>query len=105
MQPYSETFKAGEIIFREGDPPGGAFLIESGRVGISTVQFGARILLNEVGPGGLLGEMSVIEDTPCTATARALSDCVLTPIDRSQFAERLAATDPIVRALLLSQLG
>ncbi len=104
-QPDSETFKAGEIIFREGDAPGGAFLIESGRVEISTVQFGARTLLNELGPGDLLGEMSVIEDKPCTSTARALSDCALTPIDRGQFAERLAATDPIVRALLLSQLS
>jgi EAL domain-containing protein (putative c-di-GMP-specific phosphodiesterase class I) len=30
---------------------------------------------------------------------------VLTPIDRRQFAERLAAADPVVRALLMSQLS
>jgi EAL domain-containing protein (putative c-di-GMP-specific phosphodiesterase class I) len=49
--------------------------------------------------------MAVIDDSPRTATARALTDCVLTPIDRRQFAERLAAADPVVRALLMSQLS
>ena len=35
-----------------------------------------------LGPGMLLGEMAVIDNSPRTATARALTDCVLTPIDR-----------------------
>jgi EAL domain-containing protein (putative c-di-GMP-specific phosphodiesterase class I) len=104
VQPYSEQFGAGEIIFSEGDPPSGAFLIESGRVEVSTMQFGERRVLGELGPGMLLGEMAVIDASPRTATARALTACRLTPIDRTQFAERLAAADPVVRALLMSQL-
>ncbi|MEP7041645.1 MAG: EAL domain-containing protein [Dokdonella sp.] len=104
MQPYSEIYKTGDIIFAEGDAPLGAFLIESGRIEISTMQFGERRVLGELGPGMLLGEMAVIDDSPRTATARALSDCQLTPIDSDQFAERLAAADPVVRALLMSQL-
>ena len=104
MQPYSELFRTGDIIFAEGDPPLGAYLIESGRIEISTMQFGERRVLGELGPGMLLGEMAVIDDSPRTATARALSDCQLTPIDSDQFAERLAAADPVVRALLMSQL-
>lgn len=104
MQPYSERFKTGDIIFAEGDAPTGAFLIESGRIEISTLQFGERRVLNELGPGMLLGEMAVLDASPRTATARALTDCALTAIDAAQFAERLAAADPVVRALLMSQL-
>lgn len=104
LQPYSERFRTGDIIFAEGDAPQGAFLIESGRIEISTLQFGERRVLGELGPGMLLGEMAVIDDSPRTATARALTDCKLTPIDTAQFAERLAAADPVVRALLMSQL-
>ncbi|MFI4969676.1 MAG: EAL domain-containing protein [Lysobacterales bacterium] len=104
MQPYSEPFKTGDIIFAEGDAPSGAFLIESGHIEISTMQFGERRVLAELGPGMLLGEMAVIDDSPRTATARALTQCRLTPIDADQFAERLAAADPVVRALLMSQL-
>ena len=99
-----KTVKAGEVIFAEDDAPTTAFLIESGRVGISTVQHGVVRQLGELGPGALLGEMAVIDSAPRSATAYALSDCVLTPIDRDQFAERLTAADPVVRALLMSQL-
>ncbi|HET6546587.1 MAG TPA: EAL domain-containing protein [Rhodanobacteraceae bacterium] len=105
MATYRIDVSAGEVVFREGDPPTGAFLIESGSIEVSTTRFGARTVLSEIGPGALLGEMAVIDDSPHAATARALTDCVLTPIDRGQFADRLAAADPIVRALLLSQLG
>ena len=68
------------------------------------MQRGAPTILGQLGPGMLLGEMAVIDNSPRTATARALTDCTLTPIDRRQFAERLAAADPVVRALMMSQL-
>jgi EAL domain-containing protein (putative c-di-GMP-specific phosphodiesterase class I) len=98
------NISAGEIIFAENDAPTTAFLIESGQVVVSTVQHGETRILGELGPGSLLGEMAVIDSAPRSATARTVTDCVLTPIDRNQFAERLAAADPVVRALLMSQL-
>lgn len=104
VQSYSERFGSGELIFSEGDAPTGAFLIESGCIEISTTQFGEHRVLGELGPGMLLGEMAVIDDSPRTATARALTPCQLTRIDATQFAERLATADPVVRALLMSQL-
>jgi EAL domain-containing protein (putative c-di-GMP-specific phosphodiesterase class I) len=97
--------RAGSVIFAENDPPTTAFLVESGEVEVTTLQRGEPTVLGRVGPGMLLGEMAVIDNSPRTATARALTDSVLTPIDRRQFAERLSAADPIVRALLMSQLS
>ncbi len=102
--PHRREVPAGTIIFTEGDAPTTAFLIESGRVEVTTVQHGETRVLGELGAGALLGEMAVIDSAPRSASARAVSDCVLTPIDRNQFAERLAAADPVVRALLMSQL-
>jgi len=93
------------MIFAEDDAPTTAFLVETGQVRITTVQHGKTRLLGDLGPGALLGEMAVIDSSPRSASAQALSDCVLTPIDRNQFAERLAAADPVVRALLMSQLS
>lgn len=105
MQANGASYKAGELIFVEGDPPAGAYLIESGRIQITTTHEGTTRVLGELGPGMLLGEMAVIDGSPRTATARALSDCRLTAISANQFAERLAAADPVVRALLMSQLA
>jgi diguanylate cyclase len=96
---------AGSVLFKQGDAPTSAFLLESGSIEVTTEQGQTSRRLGLLGPGDLLGEMAVLDDSPRTATARALSDCVLMPIDRKQFAERLDSADPVVRALLLSQIS
>ncbi len=95
----------GDIVFREGDPPTLAYLVESGRIEISTVQDGIPLVLSVLGTGDLLGEMAVIDDAPRTATARALVESRLIEVDRAQINERIDASDPIVRALLKGQLS
>jgi EAL domain-containing protein (putative c-di-GMP-specific phosphodiesterase class I) len=98
------TLAAGQTLFREGDAPTTAFLIERGELEISTHREQRYIKLAHLGPGDLLGEMAVIDDSPRTATAVALTECVLLAIDKRQIAERLDQTDPIIRALLEGQL-
>ena len=92
--------KAGEFVFREDDPPTSAFLIDSGRIQVLTTQDDAEVVLGELGPGDLLGEMAMIDDSPRTATAVALEDSVLVTIDQASISERVDAADPLVRALL-----
>ena len=96
--------KPGDLLFREGDAPTSAYLIESGEVEISTTREQRFVKLAHLGPGDLLGEMAVIDESPRTANARAISACVLLAIDKAQIAERLEQTDPIIRALLEGQL-
>lgn len=97
--------KPGEVLFREGDDPSTAFLIESGEIEVCTSQGGGRqVVLSLLGQGDLIGEMAVIDDAPRTATATAISECILFPVDRQQITERLAGTDPIIRSLLEGQL-
>src|SRR5882672_6256314 len=102
---YRIELLPGQVLFREGDAPTTAFLIESGSLRITAQRAGAPMVLSDLGAGALVGEMAVLDDSPRSATATALADCVLTPIDRAQFAERLQTADPVVRALLLSQLS
>jgi len=102
---YRIELRSGEVLFREGDAATAAYLIESGRLRITAQHEGAQMVLGDLGPGTLVGEMAVLDDQPRSASATALEACVLTPIDSTQFAERLAAADPVVRALLLSQLS
>jgi EAL domain-containing protein (putative c-di-GMP-specific phosphodiesterase class I) len=94
----------GQTLFVEGDAPTTAFLIEAGELEISTHRDKQFVKLAHLGPGDLLGEMAVIDDSPRTATAVALTECVLLAIDKAQIAERLDHADPIVRALLEGQL-
>lgn len=95
----------GDVLFREGDVPTTAFLIERGRLRITAMLDGRAVVLGDAGAGALVGEVAVLDDSPRSATATALEPCVLTAIDRNQFAERLADADPVVRALLTSQFA
>ncbi len=97
-------YRAGDVIFKEGDLPTTAFLIESGTIEILTGSASETVALAQIGPGDLLGEMAVIDASPRTATARAVSDCTLIAIDQTSIQERLDAADPVVRALIRGQL-
>lgn len=101
---FRVEMEAGSVLFQQGDAPTSAFLLEQGEIEVTTRHAGENRRLGLLRAGDLLGEMAVIDDSPRTATATALTDCVLMPIDRAQFAERLEVADPVVRALLLSQL-
>jgi CRP/FNR family cyclic AMP-dependent transcriptional regulator len=74
-------FKAGETIFKEGDPATEVYVIWSGRVGI---QLGDRIL-DTLEANEIFGEMALIEEEPRSATAIALTDVELVPISELQF--------------------
>ncbi|GIX37078.1 MAG: hypothetical protein KatS3mg127_0317 [Silanimonas sp.] len=94
----------GEALFREGDPPTTAFILEEGQIEIRATQRGRQVVLAVLGPGSIVGEMAVIDEAPRTATALALAPCRLRVLERSQIAERLAQADPILRALLQGTL-
>jgi len=68
---------AGQVIFREGDPGDFTIRIKSGRVEISKTDQGTGKVLAELGPGEILGELSIFSNSPRIATATALEDTVV----------------------------
>lgn len=65
------TRAPGEVLLAEGDPPGPLFVLVSGRVQVT--KSGVEIVRIDE-PGALFGEMSVLLDTPVTATVTALTE-------------------------------
>jgi signal transduction histidine kinase len=78
-------YMAGQEIFREGDPGEGVYVLKSGRVEISgLVDRRVRRVFSEIKPGGLFGEMAVIEHRPRSASAIAATDVVAYFIPRGE---------------------
>ena len=77
----SEEFAAGSTIFTQGDPADRMYVVSSGSV---TLSIDGRVL-ETVGPGGLFGEMAVIEREPRSGTAVAEADTTLVGIDKRRF--------------------
>ena len=70
----AQDVAAGKELFREGDPGDGLFLVIAGEIDI--VKRGPRgdRSLARMGPGGVLGEMSLITADLRSATGRAVVD-------------------------------
>jgi EAL domain-containing protein (putative c-di-GMP-specific phosphodiesterase class I) len=94
----------GEFLFREGDAPTTAFILDEGQVEIRATQRGSEVVLALLGPGAIIGEMAVIDAAPRTATVVAMTACRLIALDRAQIAERIQEADPVIRALLQGTL-
>lgn len=75
------SFAAGQTIFQEGDPADNMYVVLAGAVAI---KLGDPIVETE-GPGDLFGEMALIDETHRSATAVAVADCQLAPIDQKRF--------------------
>jgi CRP-like cAMP-binding protein len=74
-------FKAGTIIFHQGDAASEMFVIKSGTV---RIQLGNRTL-SELPTESIFGEMALIDNEPRSATAIAITDVELVPVTEKQF--------------------
>jgi CRP/FNR family transcriptional regulator, cyclic AMP receptor protein len=76
-----KEFRAGEVIFREGDPAAELYVIQSGNV---EIRLGNR-LLDTLSDNAIFGEMALIDGAPRSATAVAATDVKLVSIGEKQF--------------------
>jgi CRP/FNR family cyclic AMP-dependent transcriptional regulator len=76
-----EMYDAGEMIFREGQAGDVMYVVKDGEIEITV---GGRTV-EIVGPGGIIGEMALIDNEPRSATAIARTPCQIVPIDEDRF--------------------
>lgn len=76
-----QSFAAGDKIFVTEDDASLMYVVRSGRVNIMA----SGVVLETIGPGGLFGEMALIDGAPRSATAVAVEATEVAPIDRMAF--------------------
>ena len=76
-----QTFEAGTVIFAEGDRADSMYVVLDGEL---DVWVGSN-LLEVIGPGGIIGEMALIDRNTRSATAVAKSTCRLALVDERRF--------------------
>lgn len=100
-----QVYIDGQVIFREGKPGAAAYVVQEGKVEIFKHIGDTEVVLGAIEPGGLFGEMALIDDKPRMASARAVSRTVLIGITRTQLSQKLDRSDSLVRAILRILLG
>ena len=89
-------FPAGAVLTRQGASGGLAFVIASGSAEV--VRGGRR--LARLGPGDVVGELSLIDGEPRSATVRALTDMEVLEVSAEDLRRLLRKVPTVVRKLL-----
>ena len=74
-------FSAGTAIFEEGSAGDFMYVVVDGRIRLSL----RNEYIAEESTGGIVGEMALLNSDDRSATATAMTDCVLAPIDLHSF--------------------
>ncbi len=95
-------FGAGEVLFRQGEPGEVCYLVAAGRVkGEIAYEENGKAYTTEftVGPGGIVGEMSLFTGMPRTATVVVADEAELFEIRAGAFAALLARNPQLAEAV------
>ena len=95
------NYKAGCIIFDQGETANQLFIISSGKVGL---YFPTNELIEEpnivLNSPEIFGEMGLIDDALRMAGAKAETDCILISVPRVEFEQKLKNSDVIIRGVI-----
>src|SRR5262245_28866695 len=96
----SQKLKAGEVLFTAGDDGNGCYRLEKGTLKvILTSPHGEERILALLSPETVVGDLSMIDGLPRSASVIAVSDCELSFVSRAVFRDCAERRPEIYRNL------
>jgi CRP/FNR family transcriptional regulator, cyclic AMP receptor protein len=96
-----KQYEEGAIVFMRGDPGDSLCGVATGRVRISAAGPGGKeVFLNIMEPGDAFGEIALLDGSPRTATATAMTRTELIVIPREAFSALLQAQPQLAAHLI-----
>jgi CRP/FNR family transcriptional regulator, cyclic AMP receptor protein len=92
----AQNVAPGEDIFRAGDPADCFYVVRSGSV---LIHDGAREL-ETLGEGGIFGELALVDGQPRSASATAVGETTVVPIDERRFQRLVQQTPYFAQAVM-----
>jgi CRP/FNR family transcriptional regulator, cyclic AMP receptor protein len=86
---HERAYEKDEIIFEEGDQGHGVFIIISGKVRADPCHKLLKTANLEFGPGELVGELTLFDEAPRTATVVAIERTVTVALFQAEFSALL----------------
>jgi CRP-like cAMP-binding protein len=94
-------FYPSALIFEEHSLADSAYILKEGRVEISMTRDDAKVILAELKPVSIFGEMALLsKEKRRTATAKALDRVKVIRIDKANFEQQLTDTPSVIAAVL-----
>jgi CRP/FNR family cyclic AMP-dependent transcriptional regulator len=97
------TYRKGQLLFVENDPGESLIVLRRGAVAVfRTSPTGERAVLAVVRPPEVLGEVSLLDAGPRSASAEAIEDCTALALSRGAFIELVHSNPRILDAVMRS---
>lgn len=100
MAAAGKTLKAGDVLFREGDPPSSMFVVKKGRLIVVKAKGTSEIELAEIGPGQMIGEMAFFDHKPRSASVKAKLDSEVIELPFSSLQAQFDAMPEWVKSII-----
>jgi signal transduction histidine kinase len=97
--------EAGELLFAEGSQGTRAYIIQQGELEILKASGGREVLIAVRKPGEVIGEISLLQASPRTASVRARTDTVLLSLEKEQLDELLHTSSTALQAMFHTVLS
>lgn len=101
---HKRSYLSSEIIFEEMEPGVGLYIVQEGKVKITSQLHGREVVITEMGKGDFFGELSLLDDKPRSATAMAIEESKLLGFYRPDLMELIDAS-PRLGARILFNLS
>ena len=99
------TLRRGEVLFEEGEPGNRLYIITEGKVKLGhTSMDGRENLLAVLGPGEIIGELTLFDPGPRSTTATAVSPVTLLHLDHADL-NAILDTNPTMGKHMLRALA
>jgi CRP-like cAMP-binding protein len=93
----------GQVLFNEGEPSEHLFFVRSGRLRVYVASpRGEELVLSVVGPGESIGELSILDRQPRSATVDALEDVELIALPAHEARALLESNREALNAVALA---
>ncbi|MHC8305527.1 mechanosensitive ion channel domain-containing protein [Pseudomonas sp. PB3P13] len=79
----AQQYAAGQVVLDLDEVPDGLMVIATGVVSATVPDGNGQIEAGRMGPSEVMGEQSILDDTPSQATFTALTSCIIYRIDKS----------------------
>lgn len=89
MQTYTLDFEPNTVLFREGDPGGDLYYLESGKLLVCTINGTEVKVLAKIGPGEFIGELSFFDNKPRSSHIVALEKSTILQIPKFELTPQL----------------
>lgn len=97
---YIVKLKAGDLVFKAGDPGTEMYIVQSGTVEVFSEGARGKQVLAVMEKGDFFGEMALLDGAPHMASARALEDVEVIEINSTLFDRMIKANAEIAVRML-----